>query len=264
MGKKNKKSKNKRMAGELWRTYDAASRGSASFDKDDIKHLTKEGWSVDDIRKAALAANHISNTADKQLRVLGTPDSKYFQMRGAKGMAEYMFGGTFTDKPLQWNGRDGEGRGLAIGGGPAGKASKEPFQKSWALPEDFIEERRAADFAKRMAEWNAANPPKQAEQPKATPVAASPVPAFDPSEYAVFSPKANTDFSAVSSGDSGGSVAPPSWQGPTSYAVNPVPPPAPPGSESSDGVPEGYLGGYESFINRRYARPINWKGDVWG
>ena len=250
MGKKNKKSKNKRMAGELWRTYDAASRGSASFDKDDIKHLTKEGWSVDDIRKAALAANHISNTADKQLRVLGTPDSKYFQMRGAKGMAEYIFGGTFTDKPLQWNGRDGDGRGLAIGGGPAGKGSKDPYQKSWALPQDFVESREAAAFNRRMQAWRDANPPKQepAKPEPAKPV--TPVPAFDPADYGVF----RSTAAAVEQPTIASSVAPPT--APTAPGVS-----APATEEKKD--PGNFLGGFESIINRRYGRPMNWAGDVW-
>ena len=74
-----------RMAGEVWRNYDATSNGGASFDGKDLKHLVKEGWAYNDIYKAAAASGRVNANANRQLSLLGTADSKYspFKKDGA-------------------------------------------------------------------------------------------------------------------------------------------------------------------------------------
>jgi hypothetical protein len=70
-----------RMAGEVWREYDASSQGGAGFDGKDLKQLVKDGWSYNNIYKAAAAAGHVNANADRQLKLLGTKESKYSPLK---------------------------------------------------------------------------------------------------------------------------------------------------------------------------------------
>lgn len=98
---RDKGGKKQRMAGEVWRDYDASSNGGASFDNKDLKHLVDQGWSNNDIMKAAVASGHVKAGADRQLRLLGTKESKYspFKQDGFKPPREVFWSSfdTFGD-----------------------------------------------------------------------------------------------------------------------------------------------------------------------
>ena len=127
--KKNKgdgNGKKNRMAGEVWREYDASSKGGAGFDGKDIKYLSKQGWSHNDIMRAAAASQNVGAGADQKLRKLNTqsygakdlPDSVLKQMRrhaGITGMshlntAEFNFLGGDRNDASNWRvGKAGAG-----------------------------------------------------------------------------------------------------------------------------------------------------------
>lgn len=318
-----------RMAGEVWRGYDAASQGGAGFDNKDLRYLVEQGWSNNDILKAAAAAGQVKPGADRQLRLLGTADSKFSPMKqgdynrsalweaaasggiagGLHGSKDHIdqrvrflggdpekkknwlvaqdsddkgrhvegyygsIGGDsnllwskpgtrYSDKKgrqqdvLRWNGVDGDGRALGLTGvqvrGDDSKFGRQNRSVSWNLPQDFVAERDAADFARQMEAYKAANPEPERRDPP--PRRAAP---FDPSQ---FQSQVDDLMAAVGNlktvGSDGGNSTPVEDD---STAVRPVEP-VPPVGQNDNG---DFLGGFESIINRRYGRPMDWMGDVW-
>ena len=94
------------MAGEVWRGYDANSQGKKGFDVDDLKHLQGEGWSNNDIMRAAAASGNVHSGADVRLKKLNTettdiyriPDSVKDDMieRGGLGSYHAQLGAGYT------------------------------------------------------------------------------------------------------------------------------------------------------------------------
>ena len=77
MGKNNKNDKNsgqanQRMAGDVWKTYDASTQGGAGFSNADIKYLQSQNWSNNDIMRAAANSGDVRGGADQRLRKLST------------------------------------------------------------------------------------------------------------------------------------------------------------------------------------------------
>jgi hypothetical protein len=78
-----------------WSTYDAAGRGGAGFDGKDIKYLSRQGWSNNDIMRAAAYSGNVQAGADQKLRKLNTatmsakdlPDSVLRDFRKHGGIA---------------------------------------------------------------------------------------------------------------------------------------------------------------------------------
>lgn len=331
-----------RMAGEVWRSYDAASKGGAAFDGKDLKHLVKEGWSYNDIYKAAAAAGRVNGVADRQLKLLGTADSKYSPFKkdgelpsgmmleaafGAPGwggafgpgkdggsgrsydtdelkqnlrflggdpskkknwvvgladdekgrraegyygtlgrdddLSWHRLGTRWSDEKgqqqdvLRWGGVDADGRALGLSGvrikGDDSKFNRQNTSTSWSLPKSFIAERDQAAFNKQMDAYKAANP-----EPEAKPEAKPKAPAFDPSQFQSTIDglmAAVQGLNSGSSSDSGSSAPAPREP----ITVEPVKPVAPVGQNDNG----DFLGGFESIINKRYGRPMDWMGDVW-
>lgn len=212
--------RDKRNRKEPWRNYDSTGQGGKHFDNKDLAHLVAEGWSHNDIYKAASMAGRVTTSADRQLGLLGTADSKYspfkkgevprdvmwsaamgganpFSLdfskeaiarntrflggdpedkknwvtaynRDEKGRRSEGYYGSlgndatqvwgrantqFMDKDkrgkqqevLQWNGLDGEGRALALGGiqigGKDSHFDRENRSTSWVLPKGIVDRR---------------------------------------------------------------------------------------------------------------------------
>ena len=90
MNKQQKKKKKQRMAGSTevqeavanssagdkdkptWSTYSADRKGGSGFDGKDIRHLQKQGWSNNDIMRAAAASGDVRSGADRRLSQLNT------------------------------------------------------------------------------------------------------------------------------------------------------------------------------------------------
>lgn len=98
---------NQRMAGDIWRTYDARSIGGEGFDDNDLRELQKRGWTNNDILKAAAASGRVDSGTDQRLRRLNEdtinykqiPDSVKKQLfkRGELGSNYVFLGGDVND-----------------------------------------------------------------------------------------------------------------------------------------------------------------------
>jgi hypothetical protein len=318
-GSGNKEKNKQRMAGEVWQEYDAKGKGGEGFDGEDIRHLQKQGWSHNDIMRAAAASGDVRGGADQKLRKLNSqtmsardlPESVLKDMRRSSGIAglggwndaDYVFlggdrkdssnyqvrsnnaakgkslehdiignlgddamgkwnrkaarqrgGGKDGGSVLTWQGINADGSANAPTGtmtvkrenGKLGKMYKEK-NVTWRLPPDFVA--------------TATTPATPATPAPVTPApAAKPVTPFNLGSYAT------RTAPSVSSNSSGGG----SFSGSGGFDISdftpqpPAAPTAPAPTTPGSGMEQGYIGGFESKINKLYDRPADWTGDVWG
>ena len=92
---------NQRMAGDIWKTYDANSKGDSGFDDDDLNYLRGQNWSNNDIMKAAAKSGNVNANTSNALSKLSSSSMTYNDLpdkvKNTFGKGAYaMSGGTYT------------------------------------------------------------------------------------------------------------------------------------------------------------------------
>jgi len=172
-----------RMAGDVWKTHDANARGGSGFDMEDLNDLRSQGWSNNDIMKAAAKSGSVDAETDNELRGLNPSRAvenqpvidgeTYGRNRGSyKEIGRRIKDDLAASGNLRWNGTNADGSARSLSGYTGTGASQK--EVSWSLPSDMVESQRQADFDRRFAARQAAEPQKAQPQ-----VRANAMPNFD-------------------------------------------------------------------------------------
>jgi hypothetical protein len=89
------------MAGDIWKTYDANSKGGSEFDDNDLNYLRGQNWSNNDIMKAAAKSGNVNANTSNALSKLSSSSMTYNDLpdkvKNTFGKGVYaMSGGTYT------------------------------------------------------------------------------------------------------------------------------------------------------------------------